>query len=155
MEKSEWKLVPHFHQIADTGDFDGNYELTNGKISIFTKGDNDEGLDEIITALNKSGIEFYLDDSKEIITAESDNLRTELNNMTMQASDLLKDISRLKYQKERAVNLNESIIRCVKYYKETDSDRGGADPEKRLSKLGMVDLIKETAEDQLKILNEL
>ena len=64
-EIQPFKLVPHFHQIADTGDYDGCYEITNGKISIFTKDDGDDGLDEVVNALNESGCEFQLDDSKE------------------------------------------------------------------------------------------
>jgi|ERR1035437_3680399 hypothetical protein len=64
-EKPEWKLVPHFHQIADTGDYDGHYEITNGIVSIFTKDDGDDGLEAIVKALNDSECEFKLDDSKE------------------------------------------------------------------------------------------
>ena len=28
----EWKLIGHSYQIADTGDYDGHYEITDGKI---------------------------------------------------------------------------------------------------------------------------
>jgi hypothetical protein len=62
--KNDWKLVSHSHQIADTGDYDGCYEITNGKISIFTQ-DDGESLEAIVTALNDSGCEFYLDDCAE------------------------------------------------------------------------------------------
>ncbi len=31
-----WELKGHSHQIADTGDYDGHYEITNGKISLLT-----------------------------------------------------------------------------------------------------------------------
>jgi hypothetical protein len=37
-----WELKGHSHQIADTGDYDGYYEITNGKISLLTKDDDDE-----------------------------------------------------------------------------------------------------------------
>lgn len=65
MEKSkDWKIVAHSHQIADTGDYGGCYELTNGKISIYTQDDGDE-LQSIIDVLNESEYDFYLDDSAE------------------------------------------------------------------------------------------
>jgi hypothetical protein len=57
--KQEFKVIPHFHQIADTGDYDGCYEITNGIISIFTKDDSDDGLDEIAKAFNESQCEFF------------------------------------------------------------------------------------------------
>lgn len=62
----EWKLIGHSHQIADTGDYDGYYEITNGKVSILTNSDNDEALLPIVKALNDSGCKFYLDDAKEV-----------------------------------------------------------------------------------------
>lgn len=55
---SPWELKSHFGQIADTGDYDGSYEITNGKISLITN-DDDEGLQEIVDALNNSGAKFY------------------------------------------------------------------------------------------------
>ena len=57
-----WKLKGHSHQIADTGDYDGYYEITNGKISLLTKDDDDEALQPIIDALNDSCCKFYQDD---------------------------------------------------------------------------------------------
>lgn len=66
MEKTnEWKIVAHSHQIADTGDYDGCYELTNGKVSIYTQNEIDDELQPVIDALNDSGCDFYLDDSVE------------------------------------------------------------------------------------------
>lgn len=60
----EWKLIGHSYQIADTGDYDGYYELTNGKVSILTQYDDEEALRPIIDALNNSGCKFYVDDSE-------------------------------------------------------------------------------------------
>jgi hypothetical protein len=57
-----WELKGHSHQIADTGDYDGYYEITNGKISLLTKDDDDEALQPIVDALNDSGCKFYQDD---------------------------------------------------------------------------------------------
>lgn len=59
---SDWKLIGHSHQIADTGDYDGHYEITNGKISLLTQDDDDESLQPIVDALNDSGCKFYQDD---------------------------------------------------------------------------------------------
>ena len=58
----EWKLIGHNHQIADTGDYDGYYEITNGKISLRINDDDDEALQHIVDALNDSGCKFYQDD---------------------------------------------------------------------------------------------
>lgn len=65
MEKTErkYELIGHSHQIADTGDYDGYYEITNGEVSILTQDDDDEALEEVVKALNNSGCKFYLDDS--------------------------------------------------------------------------------------------
>jgi hypothetical protein len=57
-----WELKGHSYQIADTGDYDGYYEITNGKISLLTKDDDDEALQPIVDALNDSGCNFYQDD---------------------------------------------------------------------------------------------
>lgn len=62
----DWKLVGHSHQIAYTGDYDGYYEITNGKVSFLTNSEDDEALFPIVKALNDSGCKFYLDDAKEV-----------------------------------------------------------------------------------------
>ena len=58
----------HSFQIADTGDYGGYHEITNGKISLFTKDDPDDisELEQIAEALDKSELVFYLDDSAEV-----------------------------------------------------------------------------------------
>lgn len=63
---ADWKLMGHSYQIADTGDYDGHYEITNGKISLLTQDDDDEALHPIVDALNDSGCKFYQDDWFEI-----------------------------------------------------------------------------------------
>ena len=60
-----YKLIGHSHQIADTGDYDGCYEITNGKLSLFTKDDDEEALEPIVKALNESECDFYIGDSAE------------------------------------------------------------------------------------------
>jgi hypothetical protein len=62
MAQQTWELKGNFHQIADTGDYDGYYEITNGKISLLTKDDDDEALQPIVDALNNSGCRFIQDD---------------------------------------------------------------------------------------------
>ena len=37
MMNKKWEFKTHSYQIADTGDYDGHYELTNGEISLITK----------------------------------------------------------------------------------------------------------------------
>ena len=37
MINKKWEFKAHSYQIADTGDYDGHYELTNGEISLITK----------------------------------------------------------------------------------------------------------------------
>lgn len=61
--KDEWKVVPHFYQIADTGDYDGHYEITNGKVSLQTKDDEDEHIQKLVDFLN-SNDDFNLFDNK-------------------------------------------------------------------------------------------
>lgn len=63
--KNEWNLIPHSYQIADTGDYDGHYEVTDGTISLLTKDDDDEALAGVVKALNDSGCKFYQDDAAE------------------------------------------------------------------------------------------
>ena len=63
--EEKWKLISHSHQIADTGDYDGCYEITDGKVSLYTNDDDDEAIQPIINALNDSGCKFYLDDATE------------------------------------------------------------------------------------------
>lgn len=60
-EKEKWELIGHSFQIGDTGDYDGHYELTNGKVSIISEDDEEDKLQEIVDALNESGCKFRSD----------------------------------------------------------------------------------------------
>jgi len=98
-----WKLKGHSHQIADTGDYDGYYEITNGKISLLTKDDDDESLQPIVDALNDSGCKFYQDDWFEFE-----------NNM------LKEEISRLKFmidKLDRLMNMQKMHLKTKKMSK--------------------------------------
>lgn len=66
INKKRWKLRSTSYQIADTGDYDGHYEITNEKVSIFSKDDDDEALQKVVDAFNNSGCDFYLDDSDKV-----------------------------------------------------------------------------------------
>ena len=98
-----WELKGHSHQIADTGDYDGYYEITNGKISLLTKDDDDESLQPIVDALNDSGCKFYQDDWFEFE-----------NNM------LKEEISRLKFmidKLDRLMNMQKMHLKTKKMSK--------------------------------------
>lgn len=82
-EMNEWQLIGHSYQIADTGDYDGCYEITDGSVSIYSKDDDDEALQPIVDALNESGCKFYLDDSdafeNHLLKIEIAELRSQLS----------------------------------------------------------------------------
>jgi archaellum component FlaC len=95
-EIKPFKLIGHNRQIADTGDYDGCYEITNGKISIFTKDDNDEGLEKLIASFNETESDFYLDDS----------WHWEIENFKFQLAEKDKEIARLKDEIEKLKSCN-------------------------------------------------
>jgi hypothetical protein len=77
-QKDNWKLIGHSHQIADTGDYSGHWEITNGEISIITQNDEEEEvLKPIVDALNNSGCNFYIekDLQYEVDILKKDNAR--------------------------------------------------------------------------------
>ena len=63
---------------------DVNDEITNGKISLLTKDDDDEALQPIVDALNDSGCKFYQDDwfefENKILKEEITRLKFMINN---------------------------------------------------------------------------
>lgn len=81
-KKGDFRLVAHSHQIADTGDYDGHYEITDGKISICTKYDEEGDLQPIVDALNSAGCKFYQDDSMEfelkLLKDQMDSIKKEI-----------------------------------------------------------------------------
>tara|TARA_R100000781_G_C4081320_1_gene127845 strand:+ start:1097 stop:1537 length:441 start_codon:yes stop_codon:yes gene_type:complete len=123
-KEKKWKLIGHSHQIADTGDYDGHYELTNGKISLLTKEDDDEAIQPIADALNDSGIKFYQDDFFEfenrIIKQELDELRKHSTSQKETIERLYDTVTKIKnpYSEEKqyqqwaaAENVLDIIIR--------------------------------------------
>jgi hypothetical protein len=71
-----WRLIGVCHPIADTGDYSGHYEITDGNMTIITHDDDAEALQPIVDALNNSGCSFYFDISAlYLISHENDVLR--------------------------------------------------------------------------------
>ena len=61
MAQNKWEFKAHNYQIADTGDYDGYYEITNGDITLITKDDFDETERQLklaVVILNRWGIKF-------------------------------------------------------------------------------------------------
>jgi hypothetical protein len=61
MAKREWKLIGHSHAIADTGDYSGEWEITDGHTSFFNHSDenDEEEMQVIVDALNAVHGYFY------------------------------------------------------------------------------------------------
>lgn len=73
-EAATWKWIGHSHQIADTGDYDGCYEITNGNLSFFTKDEDiDEQLTSLCDSLNSLDINFFIDDSDKFVLKAVDD----------------------------------------------------------------------------------
>lgn len=83
--ENKWEVKSHSYQIGDTGDYDGFWEITDGKINICTKDDGDDIdiiLKEVADLLNKTEINFYIDNPKEI------DLHFECEGLKIQLSEL-------------------------------------------------------------------
>lgn len=110
MKNGEWKIIPHSYQIADTGDYDGHYELTNGTISLITRDDVDtdnpdiDGINHMIEIMNELDIKWE--------NGEAADLRFELHMEKQYHKDLRKALQRIidsyqqrdDYQLERINN---------------------------------------------------
>ncbi len=106
MKMKEFKIVEHSHQIADTGDYDGCLELTNGKVSIFTKDDlEEEQCDKIIMTLNEAACDWYMDDSAEFGLHLEKERTKNLVNRIESALELIK-----KYQDDYFDNSTASKV---------------------------------------------
>lgn len=57
--KNNWTLIPQSYQIADTGDYDGHYEISNGLITLGTTSDDEDSLNSLIYFLNTLEIQIY------------------------------------------------------------------------------------------------
>lgn len=71
--EGNWKLVGHSYQIADTGDYDGHYEITDGSVSLLSNEDDHESLMLIVNALNMAKCKIYLDDCDSFVANHFQN----------------------------------------------------------------------------------
>ena len=64
MTKRNWKVIGHNHQSPENGDKNGIWELTDGKLKLFTENDVDvEEFDKILEGLNEIKTNFYVDNN--------------------------------------------------------------------------------------------
>lgn len=80
-----WEYKGHSYSIGDTGDYDGYWEITNGKDSLITKEDYDDiekDLQAIVDLLNSTYPNFTVDRGNEAaLDAENKWLRQELEEL--------------------------------------------------------------------------
>jgi hypothetical protein len=105
----EW--IPHFGQIADTGDHDGEYELSNGGVSLFTKEIDDESMFEIQKALNDSGAIFYTDPPERY---ELFNLKHQIDSHTALIKEMKEALSKLYNAIDSSVELTPELLLSVR-----------------------------------------
>jgi hypothetical protein len=81
----KWEVKSHSYQIADTGDYDGYWEITNGKDSLITKEDYEDiekDLQAVVDLLNNTYANFTVDRGNEAaLDAENKLLRQEMEDM--------------------------------------------------------------------------
>jgi hypothetical protein len=81
----KWEVKSHNYQIAATGDYDGYWEITNGRDSLITKDDYediDKDLQELVDLLNNTYPNFTVDRGNEAaLDAENKFLRQEMEDM--------------------------------------------------------------------------
>jgi hypothetical protein len=105
----DWKLVGESYQIADTGDYDGHYEITNGKITICTNHDDEEALQPIVDALNRAGCSFYTKHPSEV---EAYILRYEVDSLKTERDQLRADLSRMEGE-NKSLNETNSVAETM------------------------------------------
>lgn len=86
-----WKLNSHSHQIADTGDYDCIYEITNGAISLYTNDDDDEGMEMVVNALNNCECRFFIEDKSFELSLCEDTV-IQLENEIKKLEDVINSI---------------------------------------------------------------
>jgi len=96
MPEGPWRLKGHSYAIGDTGDYYGYWELSNGKIAIFTKDDPEDGeLEKIIKALNASECDFYMDESMSFLyhheKQERESLQQQLSSCQAARDEAMND----------------------------------------------------------------
>jgi len=81
----KWEVKSHSYQIGDTGDYDGYWEITNGKDSLITKEDYEDiekDLRAVVDLLNNTYANFTVDRGNEAaMDAEIKWLRQEMEDL--------------------------------------------------------------------------
>lgn len=90
---AKFSLIPHSYQLADTGDYDGYYEISNGEISILTNDEDEEALLKVVRALNNSGCKFYMDDWKDVQLMLLSEQKQNLKHMVRELKESLRLLS--------------------------------------------------------------
>jgi hypothetical protein len=89
-----WEYKGHSYSIGDTGDYDGYWEITNGKDSLITKEDYDDiekDLQAIVDLLNSTYANFTVDRGAEAaLDAENKWLQSELSTLMAQQGGWVK-----------------------------------------------------------------
>lgn len=119
MEKNipQWEFKAHSYQIADTGDYDGHYELTNGEITLWTK-DDDEDTERFLRLaahfLNKIGINLS--------EAKVDDLSYQVHLLELEKKELQGRVKELEDSRSGAVWVKATTrlphnwhLKCVRF----------------------------------------
>jgi hypothetical protein len=128
-DAAKWKLVGHSYQIADTGDYDGHYEITNGKISLLTNEDDEELLQPIVDELNNSDCKFYQDDwfefENKMLKEENQRLQKQQSNTIPEPTDkqklwALEKI--IEIEQKRVKELEVHLKELIEGYEQWEAD---------------------------------
>lgn len=125
----KWELIGHSYQIADTGDYDGCYEIKKGKISLFTKDDDEELLQPIVDVLNNSGCKFYQDDG------EVGFLKSQIDLLKAERSAAIQEVCKLRDEVLNAKSEGwDEGKQAANDYIWNDVEEQPTNPHKQLSK---------------------
>jgi hypothetical protein len=108
-----WKLIGVSHPIADTGDYSGHYEITDGNITIITQDDDAESIQPIVDALNDSGCSFYFENSNEyVLSHENDVLRDQRAELLEALMDIVRASDHLQEPSFEAKIARQAIAKA-------------------------------------------
>lgn len=125
----KWEYKSHSYQIGDTGDYDGYWEVTNGRDSIITKDDYEDiekDLQQLVDLLNNTYANFKVDRGNEAaLEAENKLLIHELEELRKAQPGprwVKGDYERL-YDQLKA-NPEKKVACFVDYYWDRDKTKG-------------------------------
>ena len=112
--ENKWEYKENFHKIPMSEDYDGHYEVTNGKISLCTIDDPEDLTDSLNTlqrvanALNDSGCKFYCNTTTEhALHIENMALKAKIERYEA----ALKELIRLKNLKDKEGKTYEYLVK--------------------------------------------